>query len=168
MQRHQRNAPSRVRLGTLIVGIALSLMMFGMSPAQAATGGIGQISSTAQVGRPAVKAKVVQRTTVPKWVSGSNTTQVKLPGTSNVSVDWQWLKGGWEIKFSKSETITIAAGAGACSTLLSKFGHPVFKVLSAGCGLLAVYAGYVRAKGRCLSAWVPVSLFTFSVGSWGC
>jgi hypothetical protein len=37
MQRHHRNAASRVGLGTLIVGIALSLMAFGMSPAQAST-----------------------------------------------------------------------------------------------------------------------------------
>ena len=37
MQRHHRNAAPRVGLGTLIVGIALSLMAFGMSsPAQAA------------------------------------------------------------------------------------------------------------------------------------
>ena len=36
MQRHHRNAASRVGLATLIVGIALSLMAFGMSPAQAA------------------------------------------------------------------------------------------------------------------------------------
>jgi hypothetical protein len=39
MQGHQRNASSRVRLGTLIVGIALSLMSFGMAPAQAAKAG---------------------------------------------------------------------------------------------------------------------------------
>ncbi len=36
MQRHHRNAASRVGLGTLIVGIVLSLMAFGVSPAQAA------------------------------------------------------------------------------------------------------------------------------------
>ena len=37
MQRHHRNAAPRVGLGTLSVGIALSLMAFGMSsPAQAA------------------------------------------------------------------------------------------------------------------------------------
>ena len=35
MQRHHRSAASRVGLGTLIAGIALSLVAFGMSPAQA-------------------------------------------------------------------------------------------------------------------------------------
>jgi hypothetical protein len=38
MQRRQRIAPSRVRLGTVIVGIALSMLAFGMSPAQATEG----------------------------------------------------------------------------------------------------------------------------------
>jgi hypothetical protein len=37
MRRHHQHASSRTRLGTVIVGIALSLMAFGMSPSQAAT-----------------------------------------------------------------------------------------------------------------------------------
>jgi hypothetical protein len=36
MQRHRRRTPSRVGLGTVIVGVVLSLMCFGISPAEAA------------------------------------------------------------------------------------------------------------------------------------
>lgn len=36
MQPHRRRTPSRVGLGTLIVGVVLSLMCFGISPAEAA------------------------------------------------------------------------------------------------------------------------------------
>ena len=58
MQRHHRNAASRVGLGTLIVGIALSLMV-GMPPAQAAA------PVAAPVGAAAAATSTKQTATTP-------------------------------------------------------------------------------------------------------
>jgi hypothetical protein len=168
MQDHQRNASARIRLGTLIVGIALSMVAFGMSPAHAAAAGGTALSSRAPADRSAPRAKVVYRTTVPKWVGRPGAQQVQLPGTSNVSVDWQWLRGGWEVKFSKTETIIIGISAGACDSFLGRFSHPVLKVLSLSCLALTVLSGIYLARGQCVTAWVPVSLINPTIYGRNC
>jgi len=156
MQRHQRNATSRVGLGTLIVGIALSLMVFGMSPAQAADPS-DRLSGIA----------VVHRATVPKWVGRPGTTRVQLPGTSNVSVDWKWTRAGWEIKFTKNETNIIAGGFSNCAGLLGGFKTPLPQVAFA-CAAISAYAWTVRAFGKCMDMFIPLSLINFSLGARSC
>ena len=47
MHRHRRSAASRAGLGTLIVGIVLSLMALGTAPAQAATAAPAATATTA-------------------------------------------------------------------------------------------------------------------------
>jgi hypothetical protein len=161
MQGHQRKAPSRVRFGTLIVGIALSLVSFGMAPAQAAT------TDVARTGHAAVKAKLAYRTTVPRWVGRPDATSVRLPGTSNVSIDWKWLRGGWEIEFTKTETNNIAGGTSACAGVLGALAYPL-PALGFACAAISAYAWTVRAFGKCMNMFVPVSLVNFSLGARSC
>jgi hypothetical protein len=156
MQRHQREAASRVGLGTLIVGIVLSLMAFGVSPAQAATNDT-----------PTVNSQVVHRTAVPKWVGRPSTTKVQLPGTSNVSVDWKWLRAGWEIRFTKTETNIIAGGFSNCAGLLGGFTYPLPQVAFA-CAAISAYAWTVRAFGKCMNMFVPLSIIHFQLGARSC
>ncbi len=85
------------------------------------------------------------------------------------TVDWKWLRGGWEIRFSQRETSHIAVSAGACSSLLSHFRHPVVRVLAVGCGLLTWYASVLVIRGRCLKAFVTLQLFRpFTLSSRAC
>ena len=156
MQRHHRNAAPRVGLGTLIVGIVLSLMAFGMSPAQAADPA-DRTSGSA----------VVHRTTVPQWVGGPGTTKVQLPGTSNVSVDWKWLRGGWEVKFTRTETNLIAGGFSNCAGVLGGLTYPL-PALAFACATISAFAWTVRVLGKCMNMFIPLSLIHFQLGARSC
>jgi hypothetical protein len=180
MQRHQRNAPARVRLWTVIAGLTLSLLSFGMSPADAATGsttadavahtaGSGrQVTSTAHADRSAVTTKAVHRTVVPKWVSRPDTTRVDLPGTSNANVDWQWLRGGWEVKFNWAETRQMSRGFSYCTAIAALLPTGITQAVAAACGLLWIIADIGVSRGDCVKIFVPISLINTSVGYWSC
>jgi len=171
MHRHQRNAPSRVRLGTVIVGIALSLMMFGMSPAEAATT-TTQVSSTAKVERQPVKAKVIQRTIVPKWVSRHRPAQIHInaPGGPVYStVDWQWLYGRWQIRFNWAETRQMSRGFSYCNLIAGLIPHWTARVVSGACGALWVFADVAVNQRKCVEAYVSIAPTNpISFGKWDC
>ena len=118
MQRHQLNAPSRVRLGTVIVGIALSLMMFGMSPAEA-TSTTPQASPRAEVGA------VTRIDRAARAVDSRCGTGVNLRAARRCAdtAPQQFSEGGCGFLqrcayFSRSEQLIILAGSGATIVVL--------------------------------------------------
>ena len=136
MQRHHRNAAPGVGLGTLIVAIVLSVMAFGISPVQAAD------PANRTSGRT-----IVHRTSVPQWVGSAGTNKVQLPGTSNVSVDRKWLRGGWEVKFTRNETNLIAGGFSNCAGVLGGLTYPL-PALAFACATISAFAWTVRVLGN--------------------
>src|SRR5215218_5775996 len=118
MQRHQHTAPSRVRLGTVIVGIALSLLAIGVSPAQA-TEGRGVTS------RAGVR------------LHGPAQFHVhEVGGPVSSTVDWQWLYGRWQIRFNWAETRQMSRGLSYCNVVAALIPHWTARVVSASCGIL--------------------------------
>lgn len=179
MQRHQPTASSRIRLGTIIVGVALSLMTFGMSPAQATADIPGKASSSTQVHRPAAKAKIVHRTTVAKWVTytakAPQWAKVRIkdrPGTTqSLSTDWSWWSPGpgWTVRFNRTETNKMAFAFGACTTIVGPFlPAPWAVALYGGCAAVAIWAGWAAVNSKCLSAFVPVTGWPASFSSRSC
>jgi hypothetical protein len=140
-----------------VTALLAVLAVLTCSPAFAAE----QRGATPDAAKPATTAlgpEVVRVSSVPSWVQ-----------VANANADWKWLKGGWEIKFTKRETLAISINAGLCSAVLSLFSHPVFRVLAAACGILTWYSSTLVAKGRCLNAFVPLGLTgRFSLGSRAC
>jgi hypothetical protein len=58
---------------------------------------------------------------------------------------------GIQVLFNKHETSNIAIGFNACILVVAKV--PVIgEVLAAYCGVLALYAGILKDRGRCLKA----------------
>jgi hypothetical protein len=159
MQGQRRNT-SRTRLGTLIVGITLAMVAFGMAPALAAT------SDAARPVHRAAKTNVVHRTTVPRWVGRADVSTIQVPTTS-VSVDWTWLRGGWDIKFTRTETNLIAGGFSNCAGVLGSLPYPL-PALALACAMISAYAWTVRAFGRCMNMFVPISLVNFQLGARSC
>jgi hypothetical protein len=106
MQRHHRNAASRVGLGTLIVGIALSLMAFGMSPAQAAAPAAAAASPT-----------TTQTASTPTGRPCGPGVNLRTAERCAITGPQQFSEGGCGfmqrcIYLSRSEQLTILAGAG--------------------------------------------------------
>jgi hypothetical protein len=143
---------------SIVAALALALAVFTTTPAQAVTSDRSARSSA---------GTVVQRSTPPRWATQPGTTTVKLPGTSNVSVDWQWLKAGWEIKFTKSETRNIAEGTSQCASLLAFMPAPL-PAVAASCAIVSAFAWTVQKLGKCMTAWVPLSIIFFQLGARSC
>ena len=121
MQRHHRNAASRVGLGTLIVGIALSLMAFGMSPAQAADDRAASPRASVQVGRAPLALAVASAR-----ASHQGPAQIRIHtpgGPVNSTVDWQWLYGRWQIRFNWAETRQMSRGFSYCNVIAAIIPH---------------------------------------------
>ena len=88
---------------------------------------------------------------------------------SKVSVDWKWLKGGWNVRFTTRETGLIGVGTEACERYVSRLAHVAFRVLSGACGILALYAASLVVRERCLNAFVRLSYVNpVAVGSRTC
>jgi hypothetical protein len=109
----------------------------------------------------------VKRSTPPSWVNDPDTRTIGLPATSDVSVDWQWLKGGWQIKFTKAETRNIAEGTSQCASILAFMPAPL-PALAVSCALVSAYAWTVQKVGKCMDIWVPLSLIFFQLGARSC
>jgi hypothetical protein len=162
MQRHHRNAASRVGLGTLIVGIALSLMAFGMSPAQADDG-----RASAQVARaPHAIAVASARASH----QGPAQIHVHTPGGPvNSTVDWQWLYGRWQIRFNWAETRQMSRGFSYCNVIAGLVPHWTARVVSAACGILWVFADSAVSQRKCVEAYVSINIGNpISFGKWNC
>lgn len=142
----------RFILGFILAVVAALIPVLGTtSPAQA----VGTGDEPTSVHKT-VQPKTVWHQTAPPWVHSPAAQSAGT--TSSVNVDWQWLKGGWVIKFSHSETVYIAIGLATCDSFFSRFSHPALKVLSLACLLLTAVSGVYLARGQCLTIFVPVSL----------
>jgi hypothetical protein len=162
MQRHHRNAASRVGLGTLIVGIALSLMAFGMSPAQADDG-----RASAQVARAPHAIAVASARAAHQ---GPAQIHVHTPGGPvNSTVDWQWLYGRWQIRFNWAETRQMSRGFSYCNVIAGLVPHWTARVVSAACGILWVFADSAVNQRKCVEAYVSINVGNpISFGKWNC
>jgi hypothetical protein len=112
MQRHHRNAATRIGLGTLIVSIVLSLMASAMSPVQAAAPAAPPVSSSAEKsvtatgGRPCgpdVNLRIAHR------CADTGTQQFSEGGCGFLQRC---------IYFSRNEQLVIVAGGGATIAVL--------------------------------------------------
>ena len=167
MQRHQRNAPSRVRLGTLIVGIALSLLMFGMSPAQASDGRTAIPPASVQVARaPHAIATASAR------ASHQGPAQIHVNtsgGPVSSTVDWQWFYGRWQIRFNWAETRQMSRGSGYCNVIAALIPHWTARLVSAACGILWVFADSAVNHRKCVEVYVSIAPTNpISFGRWDC
>lgn len=107
--------------------------------------------------RHAPSAVHLDRTRTVVLPSGTTITPILAPGarasgsdsTADFSGGTRWW--GYQVRFTKAETRSIAAGAGSCSVIVGKLPSLPSKIASAACGLLAVWAGYVLSGGDCLS-----------------
>ncbi len=78
------------------------------------------------------------------------TARTVYPVVADPRVRSTWY--GWSVDFTKKETNLIAAGGGACAAIAAYIPEPaVSKAVAAGCGLIAVWAGYASAEGKCVS-----------------
>lgn len=111
-------------------------------------------------------AKVVKHEAAPNWVSSPNA--VHVDNTDSVNVDFKFWSGGWEIKWNWTETKYISRGFGYCAAAAAALGWGLSTVVAASCGIGWIIADIAVSNGKCLRAWVPVSLISTSFGYWGC
>ena len=167
MHRHHRNAASRVGLGTLIVGIALSLMAFGMSPAQAADDRAASPRAGVQVGR----APVALAVTSPR-ASRQRPAQIRVHtpgGPVNSTVDWEWLYGRWKIRFNWAETRQMSRGFSYCNLITAIIPHWSARIISGVCGILWVFADSAVNQRKCVEVYVSIAPTSpVSFGKWNC
>ena len=90
MQRHHRSAASRVGLGTLIAGIALSLVAFGMSPAQASAAS-AKVPAAAKQAHRTDGSSVRERRHVP------DRHALRRLRTTTVLRRWLWLSAALRV-----------------------------------------------------------------------
>lgn len=98
-------------------------------------------------------------------VSTADVRVQAITAKRKADLDFGW--SGWSVNFNKTETRGIAAGTGSCSVVVGKLPSVQSKVISALCGLMTVYAGYVLSGGNCLR----VHIYYWgspSIGSWNC
>jgi hypothetical protein len=151
MQRRQRIAPSRVRLGTVIVGIALSMLAFGMSPAQATEG------------RPVTHRASIQP-------HGPARVHVHAEGGQvSSTVEWEWLYGRWKIRFNWAETRQMSRGLSYCNVIAALIPHWSARIVSASCGILWVFADVAVSQRKCVEVYVSIAPTNpISFGKWNC
>jgi hypothetical protein len=151
MQRRQRIAPSRVRLGTVIVGIALSMLAFGMSPAQATEG------------RPVTHRASIQP-------HGPARVHVHAEGGPvSSTVDWEWLYGRWKIRFNWAETRQMSRGLSYCNVIAALIPHWSARIVSASCGILWVFADVAVSQRKCVEVYVSIAPTNpINFGKWNC
>ena len=149
----------RTLVRRLVPGLVLPLLLVGLSPSQAADQPLGTpatpVDSAQQVGPSGAGALAAK-------VKPKRSGEV----TAAASVDYQWTVV--TVKFTKSETSAIAVGSATCGVIVSKLPTLISKILSAGCGLLAIYAGNLVRVGDCLKVDIPYSLTYFVPKSWNC
>ena len=151
MQRHQHTAPSRVRLGTVIVGIALSLLAIGVSPAQATEGRAVTSRAGVQLHGPA------------------QFHVHEAGGPVSSTVDWQWLYGRWQIRFNWAETRQMSRGLSYCNVVAALIPHWTARVVSASCGILWVFADAAVSQRKCVEVYVSIAPTNpVSFGKWNC
>jgi hypothetical protein len=166
MHRQPIAAP-RVWLGTLIAGVALSLMFVGTSPAQAADG-------RATSPRPSVEAArgshALAMASARAAHDGPAQIHIRLPGgPANSTVDWQWLYGRWQIRFNWAETRQMSRGLSYCQVIASLIPHWTAKVVAAACGILWVFADSAVNQRKCVEAYVSIAPTNpISFGRWNC
>lgn len=119
----------------------------------------GLLAATPAQAAPAPATSSAVATATPKALTSLNVTSLRW------SDGWHWW--GYSVNFNRTETRAIAAGAGSCSVVVGKLPALPAKILSAACGLLAVYAGWALSGGRCLAASVTWA-GGFSLGRWNC
>ena len=112
--------------------------------------------------------RVAFQTFSPQWVGRPGTVTVPLPATSNASVDWQWLRGGWEVKFNWAESRQMSRGFSYCTAIAALLPTGITQAVAASCGLLWIMADIGVANGKCVKIFVPISLINTSIGYWSC
>ena len=166
MQRHHRNAASRAGLGTLIVGIVLSLMAFGVSPAAADSRAASQ-RADAQVARAPHAIAIASAR-----ASHEGPAQIRIHtpgGPVNSTVDWQWLYGRWQIRFNWAETRQMSRGFSYCNVIAGIIPHWTSRVVAAACGILWVFADAAVSQRKCVEVYVSIAPTNpVSFGKWNC
>ena len=167
MHSHQPNAPSRAGLGTVIVGMALSLLAFGISPAQAIDGRAATQRASVQVARgPHAIAVASAR------ASHHEPAQIHINasgGPVSSTVDWQWLYGRWQIRFNWAETRQMSRGSSYCNVIAGLIPHWTARVVSAACGILWVFADSAVNQQKCVEVYVSIAPTNpISFGKWNC
>lgn len=156
----------KIRTAGSVVAAMVAALAFStlVVPAQAAP------VLPAAADRAADRSPGHYRTTVPVWVSRSSTVTVPVRiATSNVNVDWQWLRGGWVVKFNWAETRQMSRGFGYCTAIASLASPTVVAAaLAAGCSIMWVVADVAVNKRQCIQAFVPVSLINSQLSFWRC
>ena len=159
----QPHPRSRVRLLTSIASsLVLVLLTFGAAPAPAAD------ASPRTTPAPSAQGRASFHTSSPAWVGRRGTATVPLPQPSNANVDWQWLRGGWEVKFNWAESRQMSRGFSYCTAIAALLPTGITQAVAASCGLLWIMADIGVANGKCVKIFVPLSLINTSIGYWSC
>jgi hypothetical protein len=166
MHSHPPTAPSRVRLGTVIVGLALSMLTFGISPAQATAGRAATQGASVHVARAPYAVAVASAR-----ASHHGPAHIHLisDGPASSTVDWQWLYGRWQIRFNWAETRQMSRGTSYCNVIAGLIPHWTARVVSAACGILWVLADSAVNQRKCVEAYVSIAPTNpISFGKWNC
>ena len=167
MQHHQLTSPSRVRVGSVIVGLALSLLAFGVSPAQATEG--REVSSRASdhPARPPHAVAVAGARAAHRGPAQYHVHEAGGPVSS--TVDWQWLYGRWQIRFNWAETRQMSRGLSYCNVIAAVIPHWTARVVSAACGILWIFADSAVSQRKCVEVYVSIAPTNpISFGKWNC
>lgn len=125
------------------------------------------LTMSAPAGAVSTGPTVTYHDTTPRWVGEE--AAIHVGGTASVSTDWSWWNGGWTVRFNWSETRQMARGFSYC-TVIATLAAPwaVGAALAAACGVMWIVADWAVGQGRCIKAFVPVSLLNPSISTWGC
>lgn len=88
--------------------------------------------------------------------SFSAPTESRTAMRKKMEVDFHWTSA--TVWYNKSETERIVAANGACGVIVANVPGWIAKILSTSCGLIAVWAGYARARNRCVGVKVSYAM----------
>lgn len=154
-----RNSWARIVTYFVAFLVVLAAPLYTASIAEAAATTTSVASNVSGGGH----VKVIKRSHPPKRVHVTESVGQRgsiLNGTTqSLSTDWSWWHGGWTVKFNRTETNRMAFAFGACTTVVGAFLPAPWAIgLYAICGAVAIAAGWASVNGKCLTAWVPLSL----------
>lgn len=109
---------------------------------------------------------VVKRDTAPR--AAQSPVAVHLNNGAMANVDFQFWRGGWDVRFNWAETRQMSRGFSYCTAITALLPSVISRAASAACGVMWIYADVVTSRGDCVALWIPLSLINPTIYSWNC